>query len=120
MVNVVELKSAAERNGISSVLHNFGRDVRVSIPLSKEFMLIPIDELNLTVRSRNGLMRAGLSNVGKLAEAIMSECGIDRIRNLGKKSSQEIKSVLLDESYARLSDEERDIFWNKLKEDNAI
>jgi DNA-directed RNA polymerase subunit alpha len=53
---------------------------------------IPVETLNLSVRSFNCLKRAGISKVSELLD--MSEDEIIKMRNFGKKSLDEIKAVL--------------------------
>ena len=53
---------------------------------------MPIEELDLTVRSYNCLKRAGIENVDDLTQRTEDE--MLRIRNLGKKSFKEIKEKL--------------------------
>lgn len=53
---------------------------------------IPVESLNLSVRSFNCLKRAGISKVSELLD--MSEDEIIKMRNFGKKSLDEIKLVL--------------------------
>ena len=53
---------------------------------------MPIEELDLTVRSYNCLKRAGIENVDELTQRTEEE--MLRIRNLGKKSFKEIKEKL--------------------------
>lgn len=53
---------------------------------------MPIEELDLTVRSYNCLKRAGIENVDELTQRTEDE--MLRIRNLGKKSFKEIKEKL--------------------------
>jgi len=50
-----------------------------------------IEELNLTVRSYNCLMRAGVGTLGDVAQKSMTE--LKGIRNLGRRSLEEIVSV---------------------------
>ncbi|NPA50663.1 MAG: DNA-directed RNA polymerase subunit alpha [Epsilonproteobacteria bacterium] len=54
--------------------------------------LIPIDTLGLSVRSYNSLDRAGIKYLGELV--LMKESEIKNIKNLGKKSFDEIKEML--------------------------
>jgi len=51
-----------------------------------------IEELELSVRSSNCLKRAGINTVGELIER--TEDDLMKVRNLGKKSLQEIKNKL--------------------------
>jgi DNA-directed RNA polymerase subunit alpha len=55
---------------------------------------IPVETLNLSVRSFNCLKRAGISKVSELLD--MSEDEIIKMRNFGRKSLDEIKQVLAD------------------------
>lgn len=114
------LAKAADQFGVITVLALFGEGLRVRIPMSDAFWDASIDELNLQVRARNGLMRADADLVGKVAERIMSAEGIERVRNLGKKSVTEIKTALLAEGYERLSPAERVTFWRDVIAENDI
>jgi len=53
---------------------------------------MPIEELDLSVRSFNCLKRAGINTVGDLVEKTDEE--MIRVRNLGKKSLEEVKQKL--------------------------
>ncbi len=55
---------------------------------------IPVDELDLSVRSYNCLKRAGITKISELLQK--SEDEIMNMRNLGKKSVDEIKEKLLE------------------------
>jgi len=55
-------------------------------------LLIPIDMLGFSARSFNSLERAGIKYIGELV--LMSENEIKSIKNLGKKSLDEIMSTL--------------------------
>jgi DNA-directed RNA polymerase subunit alpha len=57
-------------------------------------LLVKIDELNLSARSFNSLDRAGIKYLGEVV--LMSEVELKNIKNLGKRSCEEI-SVKLDE-----------------------
>ena len=58
----------------------------------RKLLSTPIEELDLTVRSRNGLERENVRNLGDLMK--MSEADLIRIPNFGKRSLQEIKDKL--------------------------
>jgi DNA-directed RNA polymerase subunit alpha len=53
---------------------------------------VPVETLNLSVRSYNCLKRAGIAKVSELLD--LSEDEIMKMRNFGKKSLDEIKQVL--------------------------
>jgi len=55
-------------------------------------LLIPIDMLGFSARSSNSLERAGIKYIGELV--LMSENEIKSIKNLGKKSLDEIMTTL--------------------------
>lgn len=55
-------------------------------------MEMPIEELGLSVRSYNCLKRAGIDTVGELTRK--TEDDMMKVRNLGKKSLQEVKEKL--------------------------
>ena len=54
-------------------------------------LVVKIDELNLSARSFNSLDKAGIKYVGDLA--LMSEVEVRSIKNLGKKSLEEIANT---------------------------
>ncbi len=59
--------------------------------ISSEFLRIEVAELNLSVRSYNCLKRAGCNTIGDiLALTDEDENGLRKIRNLGKRSEEEI------------------------------
>lgn len=61
----------------------------------KEKMLeMTIEELDLSVRSYNCLKRAGINTVQELTDK--SETDMMKVRNLGRKSLEEVKNKLFD------------------------
>ncbi|NPA81743.1 MAG: DNA-directed RNA polymerase subunit alpha [Epsilonproteobacteria bacterium] len=60
-------------------------------------LLRKIDELELSVRSFNCLEKANIQYIGELA--LMSEQELKNLKNLGKKSLEEIKEVMNKEGY---------------------
>ena len=118
-MNESAVKAMAERQGIYETLAGMGREVVIEIPLYADFTGLPIEELNLGARSFNGLKRAGINTVGRLAKAV-SENELPRIRNLGKVSIREINETLLNESYSRLSESAKDSFITGTMERNGI
>ena len=61
----------------------------------KEKMLeMTIEELDLSVRSYNCLKRAGINTVQELTNK--SEAEMIKVRNLGRKSLEEVKQKLID------------------------
>lgn len=115
---VFTLFESAEQFGIVFTLSPFGNDLKISIPLTKTFCDKGIDELDLSVRSLNGLKRNGAMTIRELTDVIMSDNGLAKVRNLGKKSISEIKTKLLNLAYKDLNDKERLKFWHKFLELN--
>ncbi|MGB9867157.1 MAG: DNA-directed RNA polymerase subunit alpha [Bacillota bacterium] len=74
------------------------REASLAVPAAKEennlskLLEMPIDELDLSVRSYNCLKRAGINTVGQLVEKTDEE--MIKVRNLGKKSLEEVKQKL--------------------------
>lgn len=60
--------------------------------ISTEQYNMPIEQLNLSVRTFNCLKRAGITKVGELLE--MSEEELLKIRNLGQKALEEVREQL--------------------------
>lgn len=56
-----------------------------------------IEQLNLSARSSNCLEKAGIEYIGELA--LMSESELKELKNLGKKSLDEIKAVMAEIGY---------------------
>jgi DNA-directed RNA polymerase subunit alpha len=59
--------------------------------------LIGVDVLGLSARSFNSLDRAGIKHLGELV--LMSENELKNIKNLGKKSLDEIKECLVEQGF---------------------
>ena len=62
------------------------------IPLNQEIQSMPIDDLGLSVRSRNGLLNLGVTNLGELLNK--TEIEFLKGRNIGRSSLNEVKEVL--------------------------
>lgn len=113
------LMQSAEENGFLETIHVvFGGRVRVSIAYSKKSSNTEIDVMDFSVRANNALKREGLFTLGEIVDLIMGE-GLMRIRNLGKKTENEIKTRLLAFGYAQLSDPEKRRFFYDLLEKNT-
>ena len=79
----------------------------------------PIDEMCLSVRSSNGLMRAGANTFGKVKEIMERENGLRTIRNLGVKSEKEIKLCFFNSCYLLLNEYEKAEWWQEVIDGNA-
>ncbi len=77
--------------------------------------LVPVDTLGLGARSFNSLDRAGIKYLGELV--LMSENEIKEIKNLGKKSLDEIQEVLAQHGFGpgyEMDDETRAALSKKI------
>ena len=115
----VSLRDQADRNGILDVLKHLGVHEAV-VPYSPRLAELGIDEMNLTVRSSNGLKRANLHTFGQLKDRMEMENGITSIRNLGAKSEREIKTLFFTECYARLLPYERAQYWQEVLDSRDV
>ena len=113
------LLKCAEEAGIITVLATFGNTIKISIPISEKFCDRSIDSMDLSVRASNGLKRIGAMTIRELTDKIMGESGLETVRNLGKKSINEIKTKLLSLAYAELNDREKESFWRNFIELNS-
>ena len=80
-------------------------------------LLIKIDDLNLTARSFNSLDRVGIKYLGEIV--LMSEAEIKNIKNLGKRSCDEISQRLEDHGYPikdSLDNDKKEALVKKLEE----
>ena len=116
---VSSLVESAEKIGLVSTLAAFGNGIKVNIPLSQKLCDRSIDDMDLSVRASNGLKRSGAMTIRELTDTIMSEKGLETVRNLGKKSISEIKTKLLYLAYIDLNDNEKIAFWKKFIELNS-
>lgn len=113
-----DLVKLSEQNGfIQTVYSEFGKAVNVSIPISKKDMDTDITELNLSVRAFNGLKRRGVSTVRDLV-GIIENGDLPCVRNLGRLSVSQIKTLVLDYCYYQLNDGEKIVFFQKLIDKN--
>lgn len=116
---VNELLRSANENGLIETLYGvFGKSVAVNIPFSKKACETGIDELDFSVRANNSMKRVGVFTVGEVIDLIADD-GLLRIRNLGKKTQNEIKTRILAFGYERLSDAEKKSFFRDIAERNC-
>jgi DNA-directed RNA polymerase subunit alpha len=84
-----------------------------SVELNK--LLQSVEELNLSARSFNCLDRAEIKYVGELA--LMSELELKNLKNLGKKSLEEINAVMEEIGFpvgTEFSDDTQEVLKKKI------
>jgi DNA-directed RNA polymerase alpha subunit len=115
---VNELLKSANKNGIIPTLYGvFGKCIKVSVPFSQKACDTSIDELDFSVRASNSLKRANIFTIGQAIDMIADD-GLLRIRNLGKKTQNEIKTRILVFGYERLTENEKKRFFYDVMERN--
>ena len=116
-VNVTEravsLRDQADKIGILETLRKLGVHEAI-VPYSNRLAELSIDEMNLTVRSGNGLKRANIHTFGQLRNLLETENGLTNIRNIGQKSIKEIKQFFFEECYVRLPPYEKAQYWQQI------
>ncbi len=110
----VRLRDAAAKRDIWSMLQEMMPGENAHVPYSSRFDDLPVEEMNLSVRSSNALMRSNVRTFGRLKEVILSEGGLRKIRNLGMKSEREIVCSFFSACYYRLSPVEQAVYWQNL------
>jgi hypothetical protein len=109
----VSIRDQADKSGILDTLHKLGVHDAL-VPYSSRLADLSIDEMNLTVRSSNGLKRASIHTFGSLKEVLAIENGLLNIRNIGQKSIKEIKQLFFEECYNRLLPYEKAHYWQEV------
>ena len=109
----IAMREQAEHIGVLAALHQLGIHDAL-VPYSIRLADLNIDEMNLTVRSSNGLKRANIHTFSTLKEVLTIENGLLNIRNIGQKSIKEIKQLFFEECYARLLPYEKAQYWQEI------
>ena len=113
------LKSANENGLIITLSEVFGRNIKISVPFSQRACETSIDELDFSVRASNAMKRAGIFTIGEVIDLIASE-DLTRIRNLGKKTVNEIKTRILLFGYDKLTENEKKRFFYDITDKNFV
>lgn len=87
---------------------------QVGLPYRHRMADLPIDEMSLSVRSSNALMRANAKTFGQVMDILRMGDGLKKIRNLGIKSEKEIVRSFFTACYYKLSPTEQTVFWQKV------
>lgn len=104
------LRELANQKGVLHTLRFIGVS-HAAPPYVDRLANINIDDLTLSVRSSNGLKRAGVHTFGRLFALMQRENGIKSVRNLGEKSVKEITRTFFEECYVRLLPYEQVVYW---------
>lgn len=111
---VQKLAQRTNECGLIPAIHELlGNNVEVEIGFTAEACAMDIDEINFSVRAMNALRRAKIFTLGDVIKALSAE-DLIKIRNLGKKSLNEIKSKMLSFGFAQLSPSAQRAFFEDL------
>ena len=114
------LLTSANENGLINTLYSaFGNNIKTSIAFSQSACDAGIDSIDFSVRASNALKRSGLMTIGSVIDAIMND-ELLRVRNLGRKSYNEIKTKILLYGYKRLTEREKIAFFYYLVSNNTL
>lgn len=111
-------RECRELHEICSRLGNLERRLRFPVYLGKELLETPIEELELSVRSFNCLRRAGMATVGDLVQNIDTREDLLKIRNLGRRSADEIMDAIMEYQYTILPDGAKKKYLDRIMELN--
>ena len=115
-----ELFKSANENGLVKTLYGvFGKNIKVCVSFSSKACKISLDDVEFSPRAENSLKRAGIFTIGGVIDLI-SEDGLLRIRNLGKKTQNEIKTRILVFGYDRLTEVEKKRFFRDIIDKNCM
>ena len=112
----VRLRELSQQRDVYLMLQLYCPGRQVGLPYRKRMAELPIDEMNLSVRSSNALMRSNARTFGGVMELMLSENGLKKVRNLGIKSEREIVRNFFSACYYRLSPGEQAAFWQRVIE----
>ena len=116
---VKELISSADQNGgVITLVAVFGRCVHLVMPYSNRVYEIEIDTLDFSVRAINSLKRSGLFTLGEVIDAVANNA-LTQIRNLGKRTENEIKTKIMVFGYEQLTLAEKTQFFYNIIEKNS-
>ena len=106
--------------GLIHAIHELiGNGVNVEIGFTASACVMSIDEINFSVRSMNALRRAGIFTIGDLIKALSGD-ELIKVRNLGKKSLNEIKTKLLIYGFDQLNAVDKQNFFDELVKRNPM
>lgn len=113
------LKSANENGLIETLCSVFGKSIKVAIPFSSTACDTSIDDVDFSPRAEHSLKRAGVFTVRGVIDLIADD-SLLCIRNLGKKTQNEIKTRILVFGYSMMTEREKKIFLADVVDKNYI
>lgn len=114
----LRLRDMAAKQGLYLTLQTTYPGAQVKAPYTEKMRDKSIDDLDLSLRSSNGLKRANAGTFGRLWNLMAHEKGLRSVRNLGIKSEAEIKRCFYDACYISLTPNEQAVYWQKIINEN--
>ncbi len=115
----VLMESADQIGVIPTLVTLFGRRVNMIVPYNNKTYEISIDSLDFSARAMNAMKRSGIFTLGEVIDAVASGALL-QIRNLGKKTENEIKTKIMAFSYEQLTLAEKQQFFLTVIEKNEV
>ena len=112
----IRYREISQQKDVYLMLQLYCPGKQVSLPYRSRMQELPIEEMNLSVRASNALMRANAKTFGRLMEILQMEDGLKKIRNLGSKSEREIIRSFFSACYYHLNSNEQAVFWQRILE----
>ena len=95
MINEQFLLEEINQHGlVDTIAKYFGTKVSMEIGFQSKDLDRTIEEIGFSVRSQNAMMRAGYRTLKDVVEAIRDD-KFSQLKNLGKKSINEIKTKVI-------------------------
>jgi len=91
---------------------------RFPVYLKEKYKEVDIEDLDLTVRAKNCLKRAGISTVYDLMTKITGRADLDRIRSCGMDTSRAIMEALFVYQYCDLTAGQKENYIKRIAEMN--
>lgn len=114
------LRELSGKQGVLATVASYYGGASPKVPNIPRLADCNINELSLSVRATNCLMRAGMDTFGKLAVGLEQDGGLFHIRNLGLKSEKEIRTAYIEECYRRMQPYERAEYWQSFLDEKMI
>ena len=111
-------REISQQRDVYLMLQMYCPGKQVGLPYRERMRDIPIDEMNLSVRSSNALMRSNAKTFGGVMDLLLEENGLKKVRNLGIKSEREIVRSFFSACYYRMTQREQERFWQKVIENS--
>ncbi len=110
----MEFRDISQHEDVYLMLQLYCPGRQVGLPYRQRMADLPIEEMNLSVRASNALMRANAKSFGRVMDILLIEDGLKKIRNLGVKSEKEIVRSFFTACYYKLNPGEQAVFWQKV------